>query len=255
MKWLLKQGWFLGKGLSHVAVEFAGGAALDRLDFGYLPLVSADEVTNRVFSAWVYLDAVTNANDQVIIGTKGSGRGVSFYVDNHATNVVLAFDSDSYTNVGRWTVTNPFTVGSWNHVLVGYNSGSVTNDPVMYVNGSLQTLTEVFTPTGTFESEEGSALVLGNNKAGVKSWNGKLKDLRVYDMSKTSRSTATLAAGLYGEGAGGSGYYEGMKFIAFTVRTDELTAFTDLTLTTEKLLDGYLGMVGTPSGSPIVRTV
>lgn len=250
----LQQAWTMTKGLTRVACEFASGS--DMINFGYIPIVSADEHTYRAFSAWIYLDAVTASNDQVIIGTKSNAPGVSFYVDNHATNVLLSFDSTRFVTGGKWSCpANPFSVGGWVHVLAAYNNSSASNDPQIFVNGVSQTITENTTPSGAAVSEEGSELVIGNSKLADSCWNGKLKDIREYDVDQSIHSPQALATGLYNEGAGGNGYYSGMKFSAFCVRTSELTAFTDLTLTTEKLIEGYKGYVGTPSGSPIVRAV
>jgi hypothetical protein len=134
---------------------------------------------------------------------------------------------------------------------------SVSTDPLIYVGGTLQTLTEDVTPSGALKTEVGVNLLIGNIKTPTYNYNrafdGKIKDVRVYDA--TSLTPATVASGIAGEGAGGTGYTTGMLFQAFAVRTRDVTAYTDLTLTDEdKLLETYLGYVGTANASPISRT-
>ena len=118
---------------------------------------------------------------------------------------------------------------------------------------------EAQAPSGAAKSEVGTPLIIGNWETATedysKAFDGKIKDARIYDMSKTSTSAADLAAALYAEGAGGTGNFDGMVFQAFAVRTLELSTFEDLTLTDEKLLDAYNGYIGTPNGSPVVRLI
>jgi len=253
VRWKLKQAWTLAKGYTHVACEFAGSTE-NRIGFEYLPIVSSDAVTNRGWSAWVWLDAITNSYDQTIIGAYSGDSGTRLYIDNHATNVVIAFDSARFATAGKWSNVDADALsGQWGHVFLAYDHSSAANNPTVYINGAALALTENTTPSGDAVSEEGNALVIGNNYTGGAGWNGKIKDARVYDM--TGLDAATLADALYNEGAGGTANLDGMVFQAFVVRSDEESDFEDLTLTTESLLDSYLGYVGTPSGSPIVRLI
>ena len=127
------------------------------------------------------------------------------------------------------------------------------------MDGVSQAITESLTPTGTSFSKTGVPLIIGNIKTATQDYaysiDGKIKDARVYHMDKTTTGHAALAAALYAEGAAGTGNFEGMVFQAFACRTEKLTAYTDLTLTTEKVLDAYNGYTGTPNGSPVVRTI
>jgi hypothetical protein len=118
-------------------------------------------------------------------------------------------------------------------------------------------MTEGTTPSGTAVSERGNNISIGNIKRPssnlVKAFDGKITDVRIFNMDEVTVPFATLAQALYNAGIGGTANTEGVKFMSPCIRTEDETAFTDLTLTTEKILDGYLGYVGTPSGSPIVR--
>jgi len=256
-KWKVKQAWTYAKGLSYVTCEFAGGAATDTINYGHVPIVSAENVTRRAFSAWIWLDAITNANEQFIMSTFHDQGGVVFFVDNSATQVLLSFFSSRFDSAnGRWTCpADCFAVGGWVHVFAFYDSTSASNDPIIYVDGALQTLTENSAPSGNPTYENGLPFTIGNTRGGTACFNGKIKDVRVYNMDRTTLSVAELAIGLYNDGATGDNYYDGMVFNPFVVRSEDEASYEDLTLTDETLLDGYLGYVGIPSGSPIVRLI
>ena len=254
--WIVKQAFTLALGLSLVACEFAGGAATDAIDYGYLPIVSGDAVTHRVFSAWVYLDA---AQASKIFSPFTDDNGLIVYAVTDGTNSALALYSKRFAVVGSWQCSNALPLAEWAHILVDYDHSSTSNDPAFYYNGVLKSSGEAQAPSGAAKSEVGTPLIIGNWKTATQDYDsafdGKIKDARIYDMGKTSTSAAALAAALYAEGAGGTGNFEGMVFQAFAVRTAELSTFEDMTLTDEKLLESYNGCVGTPNGSPVVRLI
>lgn len=258
--WIVKQHYSLASGLSLMACEFAASTQ-DALNYGYLPLISGDNNTHRAFSAWIYLDSVSATKNRMIMGAHSDDSGQVFFVDNLAANRVLGFYSTRFTNPGRWENTaNQFNTGTWVHVFVSHNLSFVSNDPVMYVNGVLQSLTETNTPSGTLKSEVGNGFVIGNWKTATQDYSepfdGQIKDARVYNMNNTTRTVGELAIALHSEGAGGTGCYDGMVFQGPAVRTAELANYTDLTLTEDtKMLDAYLGYVGTPIDAPIARAI
>ena len=246
--WTVTQAWTLTDGYTLMAME--GDGTGDALDYGYNPVATP---SNRGISAWIYLDTISATLDRVILS---NGDGFSLYVDNHATDRYLFFKRDFSTTDGIWRIpVNSFSLATWTHVFVAYNDGATTNDPVIYINGVSQTITETSTPAGTAVSELGFHIVLGNYPAGGGAWDGKLKDVRIYNLATSTHAASALASGIYAEGAGGNDYYSGMKFIAPVVRDEDLTDYTNLTLSTEKVLEGYLGAVGSPSGNPIMRTI
>ncbi len=257
--WIVKQAYTLENGLSLMACEFTGGTSQDSLNYGYLPTTAGDQITHRGYSVWIKLDAVSATRDQAIIGTYSLLNGTVLYMDSDATNRILAFYAWRFSGFpGKWTVTNAFSTGALTHLFISYDLSSVSNDPLLYVNGVLQSLTEVYTPLGTLTSEVGNSLVIGNWKTPQNDYDaafdGTIKDARVYNMAGIT--PATLAAAIYAEGAGGTANTSGMVFQGPAIRTPDVTAYTGLTLTDEtKMLETYIGAVGTPTGSPIARAM
>ena len=245
--WIVKEAFTWGLGLSPVVCEFRDGA----INYGYIPQVSDDLATKRGFSAWFYLDSISATQDQNIVSNyAGSGDGFAVYVKAHATKRVFAFFKGfGVASSGLWstdTAVNAFDTATWTHAFVEYDSSSAASDPVLYINGVVVPLIELSTPVGVAPSEVGLNLSIGDWSNSVANFGGKIKDVRVYNMNSTTNSAAQISAGLTAEGAYGSGWYDGMVFQSFAVRTRDLTAYTDLVLTDEKLLDGYNGCVGTP---------
>jgi hypothetical protein len=192
-----------------------------------------------------------------IISNYTGDSGFSFQVDQHATNRYLSFRIKFSGAVGKWTCpANAFSPDVWTHVLVYYDSSTPTNDPLIYIGGVLQSLTETSTPTGTVSSEVGSQLHIGNYKTSagyVANFSGYLKDVRCYDMDKSVYSPSELAAGIVAEGVSESGYFSGIVFHASTF-TENSGITNDIYLTeSQKLLDSYGGNVGTPYGSPFIK--
>lgn len=256
--WIVRRAWTLEKGLDLVAVEFAGGAATDAINYGYIPMVAGSQTDRRIFSAWIYLDALDASRNQVIQSTLSDNSGAYFYVKAHATNRILGFYSVHESASGRWeSAANSFNLGTWAHVQVFFPTDGPTDTPAFLVNGSSVSATEISSPSGTRKSEHGNSLIIGNIKTASLNYtmcfNGKIKDARIY--VGTGGELASTLTGLYADGVGGTNYYNNLVHQAFVVRSDDLAAFTDLTLTDEKLLEGMVGYVGTPNGSPIVRAI
>jgi hypothetical protein len=261
--WILKQAWTLEKGLlytkTRVLFDYPVDTSGQAVTFDYIPAISGGNVVRRAFSAWMKFDTLSAVHDMAIISNYTGDSGFSFQVDQHATNRYLSFRIKFSGAVGKWTCpANAFDAHVWTHVLAYYDSSTPTNDPLIYIDGVLQALTESSTPSGTVSSEIGSQLHIGNYKTSagyVANFSGFLKDVRCYDMDKSIYSPSELAAGIVAEGVSESGYFSGMVFHAFAIIYPK--DITDGIYLTEeqKILDSYGGNIGTPYGSPFIKIV
>jgi hypothetical protein len=235
-------------------VEFAD-ASTDRIEFPYIPAVSADSVIKRAFSAWIKLDTISASYNRTIISTyTNATSGFDFAIIGNATYKILGF----YDNEGEWICPNDaISLSAWTHVMVYQDRTVYTNAPVIYINGVAQSLTESSSPTNIY-SEAGLPLIIGNHSADSYNmpFDGQIKDLRVYNMDLTTTPHATLAAALHTAGANGAGNTAGMVFRTFQVNTADLASYIDQTLTgSDKVQDVKNGYLGTPGGSPVGRAV
>lgn len=255
--WELKEAYTIANGLSDMAVEFAGGASADGLEFSYMPYVSGDEVSAFSISAWIYMNSVPASNFYFVAGAYMDGAGSMLYIPQDASNRHVGFYTSRWaTAPGTWkNAANQFALSAWNHVVVTYSLSSVANDPVIYVNNAVQTLTESSAPTGALQSAVGCPFFIGNVNTPSYPYNrafdGRLYDVRYYPYTLTSADVSDIYNGGTKSDTSGS---NGLVFQAPFVRTRNYTAYTNLTLTSDKkMLDAYLTTVSTPNGSPVAR--
>jgi hypothetical protein len=229
----------------------------DAVNYGVLPQVT--NLTQRTYSAWIYVFTDAYDNDRVIIGNYNDYMGAFLQVTGGGN--ALVYRNNNFTaSMGLWwhdwTTYGWFTKDVWHHVAVTHDQSSTLNDPIIYVDGTSWGSKEVLTPSGTNKDDTGANFAIGNIKSPSVdySWpfNGRIKDARVYNRILTPTEVATLNS----EGAGGTGVTTGMVFQSPCVRTSDLAHYTDLTLTDEdKLIDNIYGVIGTKYGSPITRLI
>ena len=138
-------------------------------------------------SAWIYPTGI-GENSEGRVADKsnsnvngGGGWGFATY-----TNNVMTFRKGFGTTHGAWrTPAGSITLNAWNHVAVTYTHG-VGNDPVIYINGVSQAITEFSTPVGLVQSDAARTMTIGN-LAGAQSrtFDGIIDEVRA---SKTIRT-------------------------------------------------------------------
>lgn len=258
VKWIvaLALSFQAGCGLSPVASEFRGGAYTDGINFGYLPNVSGSQITARSFSLWMYQDTASPASPEsyALISTYGDLQGTFLYTRDPLS---VYFWSYSSVHGGRWhSPDNSFSTGAWNHVVVTFVEGDLSADPIIYINGASQVVTETYTPSGAIQNEVGRELIIGNIKSStsdyIECFDGKIFDTRIYNRILTQAEVTEL----YNAGVPSAlvGTKDGLVFQGMAVRTENLASYVDQTLTsTLTLRDNVFGAVGVPHGSPIGR--
>ena len=151
--------------------------------------------TDASWAAWIKAD-----ND----GENNAGRIVSknqwilHLEDESSSTMKLGFDSAFSSTNGKWNSTNrDITVGKWHHVAVVYNGSSVSNDPVLYIDGVAVAVTESQTPVGSLDADASSDLVIGNDINGTRTFHGNIKDVRYYDYELSAEQAASLYSNTY----------------------------------------------------------
>ena len=158
---------------------------------------------NRTYSVWVWRNG-------------GGGGGLGRIFDKR-TNVVsteseLAFLENAdlrynrawNTGQGGWrTSTNLVALFTWVHLAITYVASSVSVDPVLYVNGVLQAITEVGTPTGTTPTTTLANYVIGNRtNDNARGFDGLIADFAIYDTILSAGEITQLASGKRGNNIG-----------------------------------------------------
>lgn len=97
------------------------------------------------------------------------------------------------TTNGEWSIPRP-SATVFHHLLWTYSYSSTTNDPVCYVDGILQSVTEVATPVGTAtDSDVGQAVTIGNI-IDARCWNGSLDHIAIWNRILTADEARFLWA-------------------------------------------------------------
>lgn len=157
-------------------------------------------------------------------GTAGFRVRYSYAWNAGATNAVWEYQTDVSLN-------------AWHHLLITYDRGSTTNDPLIYVDGVSVTVTETVAPTGTARTGA-AAYRLGENVAGGADLNGTLAELGYWNRALSADEARGL--GTPGKAFAPSCYPRGLVLYKPLIR--------DAT-TTRELRNG---LNGTISGGPTV---
>lgn len=155
--------------------------------------------TDFSFSAWIYLDSYGEGGNNARLFDKrevDSIQVLGCYVSG-ITNNNLYFYAIFTTNGQWWTPVNSILTSQWYHVVVTYNSSSTSNDPVIYINGKSQILTEIQTPSGTLTTNL-SKYIIGNRGAKDRTWDGLIDQPAIWNKILTQAEVTQL----YNSGAG-----------------------------------------------------
>ena len=163
-----------------------GGAGTWNLIIG----AGAGSTKQMTFSAWVYKTGDGGNNEGRILTF---GDDDIFLYTNSVERVLFEVGAWSGTR-GLWNsnTTGVFALNSWTHIAVTYDVSSTTNDPLIYVNGVLDTLSETSTPVGTYGGIQTAVSYIGNRNDGAYGFAGQLSDVAVWNSILTSEEIKAI---------------------------------------------------------------
>jgi hypothetical protein len=178
--------------LSNVTVidgrEFEFDGSISRITF-------VDTMPDNIFDggatseAWVQAGSA-GENDQGVYVSKLQSSfvdgGWQFGGSLSGGEVRLRLLSNYDSNVFFYweTLTYRIPLDTWTHIVWTFDDSSISNDPIVYVNGVLQTLdTKVTgnTPTDPKDTDAASPLIIGDRGNSDRSWDGKVGMVSFYD--------------------------------------------------------------------------
>lgn len=152
---------------------------------------SGPVAATQSFAAWVWINGG---------GGNNLGRVIAYDLGCMicmSTVSSMQFNATFDTTSGNWFWTAPAT-GAWHHVVLTYDAGSTSNDPVVYVDGASVSVGETSAPVGTYTGATGS-MNIGNRNAGGASrdrvWDGKLAEVAYWNVVLTASEARALAQG------------------------------------------------------------
>ncbi len=103
-----------------------------------------------------------------------------FYTDGANPPTFWEFDQEFALGVtpGNWTIAIPSN-GAWHRVIITYDRSSVLNNPVIYVDKTSVTVTQIAVPVGTADTDA-TAYSIGNRADALRNWDGKLAQFTVW---------------------------------------------------------------------------
>jgi len=149
---------------------------------------AAGSTKQMTFAAWVYKTGDGGGTYGRIIDF-GSGD-VRFYTNNVES---IYFDVTAWTGANaQWHVGQAFSLNTWTHIAVTYDAGSTANEPVIYVNGVAQTVTEDTAPLGTYGGIDTDACFVANNFDANRGFEGQLCDMGVWNSILTAEDVKAI---------------------------------------------------------------
>lgn len=151
-----------------LAARRFGGVSTDNIDTGYTL-----NFTKSSWLIWVIRRGAGPGGAGRAFTKQSSGGAVEYTVyTGGAANYSL--DRDFSTTDGSWRFTTaPATDTLWHSLIITYDSGSVSNVPVMYYDGISQSITTTTTPVGSASNNSGN-IRLGNKDGNNDAWDGDL---------------------------------------------------------------------------------
>ena len=170
-----------------------GGDAVDGVDVGdheYWNTIIGNApggTSQMTISAWIYKTGHGGDSDKGRIVQFGGTGAIQFYTSN-TNRLYFRTHWDGGSN-GRWhTATSTITLNEWMHVAVSYSGGGSApgSDPVLYINGIAQSITEDTTPTGNWIGITASDCYIGNKQTADAVWEGNLADIAIWNKILTA---------------------------------------------------------------------
>jgi len=162
--------------------------------------------TTRTYIFWMWRDSLGEGSLGRLMDKRASGgTEVELIYINSAGE--FEFLRAWSSQVGKWAITLPGT-GAWNHFVVAYDAGSVSNVATWYLNGTAQSLVSSLAPTGTVSTNT-DAYHIGNRGDLSRTWGGRIRGWGCYDRILTATEVAIVyAAGPLGLPYKPTRYYE-----------------------------------------------
>lgn len=203
-------------------------------------------LTNASFLFWINITSLPFSNNYIFAKYSVNIADEFGWISSTSTfgGSKIELAEDFSTQPGSWYATAP-TTGTLGHVAITYNRTSTTNDPVFYVNGSLASVTESVTPSGSARSGTGSQATVGAY-TGQHSFAGGLHSFCIYN--RILSATEILDA--YNSRKA-IPTYNGLVFAPDLRGAAGGVDEGDTLGATNYIRDRISGATGTPSGSPV----
>jgi hypothetical protein len=173
-----------------MARHTGGGVTTDRIASS---LAANNDL--RSYSIWTYRTGDGGNNLGRIWHKGGSG---SLLDTSHNNNSGGTYDYNRRFSVssGIWTYPRP-AANQWHHIVVVHDISSDANTPTIYLDGSIQTLTNTQVASGTRADNNTLVYCVGNrNDSFDRAWDGHVAEFAVWNRLLTQAEAVALSKGM-----------------------------------------------------------
>jgi hypothetical protein len=138
-------------------------------------------------SAWIYPHSDGESNFGMIANKRGGGSvGWIFHLNDESSGSCdLRFYQYRATTAGDWiTTSREVTINAWNHIVISFDSDNTSNNPSIYVNGTLVSLTQTGSQSGAITSDASVDMHIGG-EAGAYTFDGAISDFKIHSSALT----------------------------------------------------------------------
>lgn len=165
---------------------FFNNASTDKLTTSFTA-----HATQRSYSAWVY---------RIGAGGGSTGRVFDKRTASGQTEVLLfssglEYDRNWSGGQGSWKAADIIGTNVWQHVAVTYDAGSVSNDPIIYINGASQALILDTNPSGTVNTSTDPYVIGNRGNDNARNFDGYIAEFAIYDRILSAAEIAILSKG------------------------------------------------------------
>jgi hypothetical protein len=190
--------------------------------------VTGVDVDSFSLSCWVNFSALTAGDlpQQLLAHAAliaGGNLRISINVENITSNPRLAFyEGFSGQAFSKWVVPDAaFSTSTWYQVGVDYNSNAA-NDPLLWINGASQTVSETTTPSGTRLTGSDS-LRIGEDLNGTSDMKASIAECGFWNRRLTSGEWSNLGVDKWAPSKIPSGLVYYIPLISDTTETQGAT--------------------------------
>lgn len=144
---------------------------------------------------WVRTESDGEGNFARIVDTQQSvtTKGWTLYVRNESGGSLdYALQIGTTPTPNNWETTAAVSLNEWVMVAMTFDSGSVQTAPVIYVNGVSVGVTVVSDSNTTYNSDAGDNLLVGNNSANTRTFDGDIEMVALFDTVKSASEIADI---------------------------------------------------------------
>jgi len=163
----------------------------DRLDFGSDSSIDGDGSTTFVQKTISFWMSHSGTDADCIIAKDRASAAWEVDVRANGSGGQIRFLSQWSGALGFWDATSNVSSGL-HHIVITYDGSSTSNDPIIYIDGVSESLTEGGAPSGSLNSDAAASLLMGETGAGGSDYTGLLSHLNytdaIWDAAQVNRA-------------------------------------------------------------------